>query len=148
MMSNRSSSKTAKWNLLILLPILLTLQSWVGMRHEKRRLLPQHQEVNTAKLIPGIDIDARTDIVKIRYAVTAHPVEQTYHGIYRINTRIYSEKELRTLLSANNGHAEFILPRLPVMTFYPAGSPEAIARWGQTGSHGVVDIYPKPPDIN
>jgi beta-lactamase regulating signal transducer with metallopeptidase domain len=85
----------------------------------------------------SINIDARTDTVKIRTAPSK--VANTFKGIYVVDDKIYTNDELRKALKPT-GKLDIILPNRPAIGYVTENDAGAIKMWGERAKNGVMFV--------
>jgi len=84
-----------------------------------------------------INIDARTDTVKIRTA--PGKVVNTFKGIYVVDDKVYTNDELQKALKPT-GKLDIILPNRPAIGYVTENDADAIKMWGQRAKNGVMFV--------
>ncbi len=100
------------------------------------------EEVSSPELYPAINIDGRTDTVKIRTLTTMS--SQPYNGIYVIGDNIYEEKQLREALKRSTNKLEIVLKNPPEVGYYTPDDANAIKIWGAKARNGVIFALSRP----
>lgn len=89
----------------------------------------------------AVYINATTDTVKIRR--TESPLNaKEYKGIYVINSKIYTHKQLGKAMEPN-GQLDIVLPKRPIIGMFTENDDQAISRWGKKAAKGVVFVQLK-----
>jgi hypothetical protein len=87
-----------------------------------------------------VNIDAKTDTVRISLVPAEEIHGKEFDGIYIIGNNEYSDNEIREL--AANGTYEILLPARPALVYYQPGHQQAIQQWGAKAANGVILIQP------
>lgn len=112
--------------------------SWVSGK-SKNNKPHKSQEAPSIKQYPVLNLDGRTDTVKIRpSATTATTYSQMYKGIYVIGDNIYEEKQLREALKQSTNKLDIVLNDRPEVGYYTPDDANAIKRWGLKAKNGVI----------
>lgn len=91
----------------------------------------------------SIYIDARTDTVKINLVPNQSNVKsKSFEGIYAIENKIFTPKELRKALQ-NKKQLTFILAQRPIIGVHSNNDSTAIKTWGKRASKGVIFVKSK-----
>lgn len=89
----------------------------------------------------AVYINTTTDTVKIRR--TESPLNaKEYKGIYVINSKIYTHKQLGKAMEPN-GQLDIVLPERPIIGMFTENDDQAISRWGRKAAKGVVFVQLK-----
>ncbi len=100
------------------------------------------ETISQTEQYPVLNIDGRTDTVKIRPSATTYA--QMYKGIYVIGDKIYEEKQLRKALEQSTNKLDIVLKAQPEVGYYTPDDANAIKIWGERAKNGVIFALSRP----